>query len=139
MPRSVGRSCSSSAAVLPSIAEKYDWLITMDCDEQHNPDWIPVMDSLSEPLAQIRRFASFRAFHDNGQFNQSETTSNGRLVGRSVWNAHWLLVIPGRTLLSDPVEGIERFVNGALVNDNRDGNGIKDIKIFFQTYSISGD
>jgi hypothetical protein len=25
------------------------------------------------------------------------------------------------------------------VNGKRDGNGVKDIKIFFQTYSISGD
>jgi hypothetical protein len=49
-------------------------------------------------------------------------------VGRSVWNSHWLLIIPGRTLLADPDLGIERFVND-----------VKDIKIFFQTYSINGD
>ena len=42
-------------------------------------------------------------------------------------------------LLADPNEGIERFVHGALLNGSRDGNGIKDIKIFFQTYSINGD
>jgi hypothetical protein len=42
-------------------------------------------------------------------------------------------------LLADPDEGVERFVHGALVNGARDGNGIKDIKIFFQTYSIGGD
>jgi hypothetical protein len=93
-----------------------------------NPDWQPVIDSLREPLAQIRRFASFRAYHDSGGFDPSETCTNGRLVGRSVWNTSWLLIIPGRTLLSDPNQGIERFVNG-----------IKDIKIFFQTYSIPGD
>jgi hypothetical protein len=104
-----------------------------------NPDWIPVMNSLREPLAQIRRFASFRAYHDNGQFDQAETENNGRLVGRSVWNSRWLLIIPGRTLLADPAEGVERFIYGASVNGVRDGNGIKDIKIFFQTYSINGD
>jgi len=104
-----------------------------------NPDWIPVMDSLQEPLAQIRRYASLRAYHDNGQFNEAETYNNSRLVGRSVWNTRWLLIIPGSTLLADPAEGIERFVHGALVNGTRDNNGIKDIKIFFQTYSISGD
>jgi hypothetical protein len=104
-----------------------------------NPDWIPVMDSLREPLAQIRRYASLRAYHDNGQFNEAETCNNSRLVGRSVWNTRWLLIIPGSTLLADPNEGIERFVHGALVNGSRDGNGIKDVKIFFQTYSLSGD
>ncbi len=81
-----------------------------------NPDWIPVMDSLREPLAQLRRFASLRAYHDRGQFDEAETHNNSRLVGRSVWNTRWLLIIPGRTLLADPDEGIERFVHGALVN-----------------------
>ncbi|MBN2508594.1 MAG: hypothetical protein JXQ71_18110 [Verrucomicrobia bacterium] len=103
------------------------------------PDWIPVIDSLREPLAQIRHYASLRAYHDSGEFDESEALSNSRLVGRSVWNSRWLLIIPGRTLLSDPDEGIERFIHGATVNDSPDGNGIKDIKIFFQTYSISGD
>jgi hypothetical protein len=105
-----------------------------------NPDWLPVVDSLREPLAQIRRFASFRAYHDSGGFNPAETCTNGRLVGRSVWNTRWLLIIPGRTLLSDPAEGIERFIHGAMIAGvGRDTNGVKDIKIFFQTYSIPGD
>ena len=107
--------------------------------EVDDPDWIPVMHSLREPLAQLRRFASFRAYHDRGQFDEAETHNKSRLVGRSVWNTSWLLIIPGSALLADPEEGIERFVHGALVNSARDGNGIKDIKLFFQTYSISGD
>lgn len=104
-----------------------------------NPDWIPIKDSLQEPLAQIRRYASFRAYHDSGQFVEAETHNHGRLVGRSVWNTRWLLIIPGRALLADPEEGVERFIHGASVNGERDGRGIKDIKLFFQTYSISGD
>jgi hypothetical protein len=104
-----------------------------------NPDWQPVRDSLQEPLAQLRRFPSFRAYHDSGEFDPVETCTNGRLVGRSVWNTGWLLIIPGRTLLSDPAEGIERFIHGALVNNERDGNAVSDIKVFFQTYSITGD
>jgi hypothetical protein len=59
-------------------------------------------------------------------------------VGRSVWNTNWLLIIPGRTLLADPNEGIERFIHGALTDGKRDNAGVKDIKIFFQTYSLSG-
>jgi hypothetical protein len=104
-----------------------------------SPDFQPVVDSLTEPLAQIRRFASLRAYHDRGQFDEAETHNNGRLIGRSVWNTKWLLVIPGRTLLADPEEGLERFIHGALVDDVRNGNGVKDIKIFFQTYSIAGE
>jgi hypothetical protein len=100
-----------------------------------NPDWMPVIDSLREPMAQVRRFASFRAYHDSGGFNPAETCTNGRLVGRSVWNTRWLLIIPGRTLLSDPALGIERFIHGSFGGTN----GVKDIKIFFQTYSIPGD
>lgn len=104
-----------------------------------NPDYHPITDSLTEPLCQIRRFASLRAYHDSGSFDEAETHNNGRLVGRSVWNTKWLLIIPGRTLLSDPNEGIDRFIYGALKNGVRDGNGVKDIKIFFQTYSVSGE
>ncbi len=105
-----------------------------------NPDWQPLVDSLSEPFAQIRRFASFRAYHDSGEFDPSETCTNGRLIGRSVWNTKWLLIIPGRVLLSDPTEGIERFIHGGIGDNKlRSGEGITDIKIFFQTYSIPGD
>jgi hypothetical protein len=98
-----------------------------------------VVDSLQEPFGQLRQFASFRAYHDSGSFDPSETITASRLIGRSVWNTRWLLIIPGRTLLNDPEEGIERFIYGTDTGNGRDGNGVKDIKIFFQTYSISGD
>jgi hypothetical protein len=104
-----------------------------------HPDWSPVVDSLQEPFGLSRTFASFRAYHDSGDFDSSETINNGRLIGRSVWNTQWLLIIPGRTLLNDPHEGIQRFIYGALANGQRDGNSVKDIKVFFETYSISGD
>jgi len=107
--------------------------------ELDDPDWIPVIHSLAEPLASIRRFGSMRAYHDSGTFEEDETINNSRLVGRSVWNTQWLLIIPGRTLLANPEEGLERFIHGALVNGTRDGNGVEDIKIFFQTYSIQGE
>jgi hypothetical protein len=104
-----------------------------------SPDWSPVVDSLQEPFGKIRQFASFRAYHDSGNFDPSQTITASRLIGRSVWNTEWMLIIPGKTLLNDPNEGIERFIYGAKTSNGRDGNGVKDIKIFFQTYSISGD
>jgi hypothetical protein len=105
-----------------------------------NPSWIPINDTLFEDFAAIRRFGRFRAFHDSGNFNVSETINDSRLIGRSVWNSRWLLIIPGGTLHTDRNEGIQRFINGGLQADGtRDGNGVADIKIFFQTYAYSGN
>jgi hypothetical protein len=104
-----------------------------------NPDWIPSNDTLSGQLADIRRYPRFRAYHDSGNFDPSQTVSDTRLIGRSVWNTRWLLIIPGGTLHSDRNEGIQRFINGNLVGTRRDGNGVSDIKIFFQTYAYSGN
>ena len=105
----------------------------------NNPSWRPD-DSLSEDFAAIRRFGRFRAYHDSGNFNPAETISDSRLIGRSVWNTRWLLIIPAGTLHTDRNEGIQRFIHGALRTDGtRDGNGVSDIKIFFQTYAYSGN
>jgi hypothetical protein len=106
----------------------------------NNRSWIPLNDSLSEDFAAIRRIGRFRAFHDSGNFNPAETISDSRLIGRSVWNTRWLLIIPAGSLHTDRNEGIQRFINGALRSDGtRDGNGISDIKVFFQTYAYSGN
>jgi Putative Ig domain len=95
-------------------------------------------DSLSEPLFSIRKFQAFRpvstvaAFNlnlygGNGGLAPSEYT-NSRLIGRSVWNSQWKLVIPGKTLLNDPNEGLERFIQT-----------VKDVKLHFVTYSYAGN
>lgn len=103
-----------------------------------NPGYIPMHDSLWDSFAAIRRHSAIRAYHDSGMFNEAETINDSRLIGRSVWNTRWLLIIPAGTLHSDREEGLERFINGALIGDDRDGNGVKDIKIFFQTYAYPG-
>ena len=51
-----------------------------------------------------------------------------RLVGRSVWNTRWLLIIPGGTFHYDADHGLDTFIEN-----------VKDIKLFFQTYAISGN
>jgi hypothetical protein len=99
------------------------------------PDWIPIIDSLSGGIGTIRKYPSLRAYHDRGTFDPSELCTNARLVGRSVWNTQWLLIIPASTLHSDVAHALEWFINGV----NSDGNGVKDIKILFQTYSFSGN
>ncbi len=95
-------------------------------------------DSLTEPLFAIRKHQAFRPVSDAGVFStelygdggtlaRSQYTNN-RLVGRSVWNTSWKLVIPGRNLLADPDDGLERFIRT-----------VKDIKLNFVTYSYSGN
>ena len=96
-----------------------------------NPDWIPLNDSLSGELGASRRFARFRAYHDAG-FNVGQMTVDSRLIGRSVWNNEWILIIPGETLkgptLADKLAGLETFLTT-----------VSDVKLFFQTYSYPGN
>ena len=67
----------------------------------NNTDWIPSLDSLDGSMTQIRKFSSFRAYHDSGYFDASQMIYESRLVGRSVWNSRWLLIIPGGTFHFD--------------------------------------
>ncbi len=105
------------------------------------PTWTPLEDMLSGPFGEIRRFSSFRAYHYTEPFDASQIIADSRLIGRSVWNTRWLLVIPGGTLLFNPTEGLDTFIDGRLIpgSGERDGNGVSDISIFFRTYSYSGN
>ena len=88
-------------------------------------------DSLTEPLFGLRKHATFRPVSKTSVFTGSLTQSqftNTRLIGRSVWNTRWKLVIPGYKLLHDPNEGLDRFVNS-----------VKDIKLHYVTYSYAGN
>lgn len=95
-------------------------------------------DSLTEPFLAVRKHQAFRpvssaslfgtlVIYWGGEFERSQYT-NTRLLGRSVWNSRWKLVIPGHTLLNDPDEGLQRFIET-----------VRDVKIFLQTYSYSGN
>jgi hypothetical protein len=95
-------------------------------------------DSLSEPLFTMRKHQAFRPVASTSYFTtgiygaagalQPTAYTNKRLIGRSVWNSKWKLVIPGRTLLNDPNEGLSRFINT-----------VKDVKFYFITYSYAGN
>lgn len=105
------------------------------------PDWNVRTDVLGGEFFVRRRLPSMRAYHDSG-FNLSEMTTNSRLIGRSVWNTRWLLIIPGGTLLADADKGIEQFIRGrelAPGSETYDGEGVTDIKLQFLTYSYSGN
>lgn len=105
--------------------------------ELSNPSWIPSINGVSGSASTIRRYGQLRAFDDQVAADGNAST---QLVGRSVWNTRWLLIIPGRTLLSDPVEGLERFLNGPInaQTNERTGTGVTDIRIEFETYAVPG-
>jgi hypothetical protein len=95
-------------------------------------------DSLTEPLFATRKHQAFRPvsstaffstslYGDNNTLQRSQYTNN-RLVGRSVWNSQWKLVIPGKALLHDPQAGLDRFQRT-----------VTDIKLHFVTYSYAGN
>jgi len=105
------------------------------------PDWNVRTDVLGGEFFARRRLPSLRAYHDSG-FNVNEMTTNSRLIGRSVWNTRWLLIIPGGTLLDDANRGLEQFIHGrelAPGSGTYDGQGVKDIKLYFLTYAYSGN
>lgn len=94
-------------------------------------------DSLTEELFGIRKHQAFRPVSSVAYFPQdvargsgigSSQFTNSRLIGRSVWNTRWKLIIPGYGLLNDPNEGLDRFIRT-----------VKDIKIHLATYSYSGN
>ena len=43
-------------------------------------------------------------------------------------NSKWKVIIPGKTLLADPNQGLQVFIDT-----------VKDIKLHFQTYSTAGN
>ena len=95
-------------------------------------------DSLQEPLYALRKHQAFRPvpsatlftaniYGSNGSLQRSQFT-NSRLVGRSVWNNRWKLVVPGTLLLNNPEDGLDRFIRT-----------VKDIKLHVVSYSYSGN
>ena len=76
-----------------------------------NGKWIPLLDGLNGRMGEPRKFSMFRAYHDGtSAVNMDELVADTRLVGRSVWNTRWIIIIPGRMLNSDPNVGLDRFI-----------------------------
>jgi hypothetical protein len=77
-----------------------------------------------------RTHQAFRPVNDPAYFYSTlpGEFTNSRLIGRSVWNSQWKLVIPAYTLLNNEEDGLDRFVRS-----------IKDIQLFLRTYSHSGN
>ena len=86
--------------------------------------------TLSEQPWILRKHQAFRPVN-NAQFfygTVPQEFTSSRLVGRSVWNGGWKIVIPAYTLYHDEPEGLNRFVAS-----------VQDIELFLRTYSHSGN
>jgi hypothetical protein len=95
--------------------------------DMKNPDWIAGINGLNGRMFATKPFARMRAYPYSPNFQPTELNTDTRLIGRSVWNTQWVLVIPGTTLLADPEMGIDRFIQD-----------VDDIYIYFQTYAYAG-
>jgi hypothetical protein len=86
--------------------------------------------TLNEQLWIPRKHQAFRPVDSASYFYGTTPAeyTNSRLVGRSVWNSQWKIVIPAESLLYDKQEGLDRFIRS-----------VSDIKLFLRTYSNSGN
>lgn len=93
-------------------------------------NFLPKVHTMNGSFADLRRFGDFRAYHDSGgtQVDMSQMISDSRLIGRSVWNTRWLLIIPGAALHADADYGIEQFIDS-----------VRDVRLQFETYSHTGN
>ncbi|MCX6875772.1 MAG: hypothetical protein NTW21_18480 [Verrucomicrobia bacterium] len=92
------------------------------------PGFIPTLNGLEGGFGELRRHGDFRMYHDHGSaVDDAELVMDSRLIGRSVWNSEWLLIIPGADLHVDPATGLTKLAET-----------VTDIKLYFQTYSHQG-
>ena len=90
--------------------------------ELDNELWFSTMsglDGTSDSTATIRRHSTLRMGDD---------FKSTRLVGRSVWNDRWIIVIPASSLNADRERALETFING-----------VSDIKLGIKAYSRQGN
>ncbi|MCG8538281.1 MAG: LamG domain-containing protein [Pseudomonadales bacterium] len=94
--------------------------------------WIPQNDAISiaDSWDATRKHPQLQAGW-GASSGELQPLGSTRLVGRSVWNTEWMLIIPGNALLADEQEGLRRLIRG-----DGNGNGITDIELFFESFSV---
>jgi hypothetical protein len=96
-----------------------------------NQNWRPFIDSVrnaSGAFGDIRRFSSFLSAGNKGRTAAVTEVQDFSLVGRSVWNTKWLLIIPGASLHNNSSTGLDEFVNS-----------VTDIKLTIDSFGYSGN
>ena len=76
----------------------------------------------------IRKFPAMLAHDDADLAAMGTIPYDSRLVGRSVWNTSWCLIIPASSLSSSTTTALDTFIQG-----------VEDIKLMLETYSYSGN
>ena len=115
------------------LSDKSDPKLALD-------SYIPIYNLQgANQVGDARALAPLQAWNDALNVSRDDPQfQDTQLVGRSVWNTRWLLVIPASSLLSDRNDGLQRFMYGGLVNGSRNNDGITDIRIQIQSYSYTG-
>lgn len=114
----------------------------------------PLIDGVNGYFGESRLFSAFGAattdVDDDLSFDATNTSFDTRLIGRSVWNSQWVLIIPLESMHyqdydDDPTEGsaYNYFlpnVSGELIDGSTAATGgIDDIILHLMTYSYSGN
>ncbi|MBQ4198464.1 MAG: hypothetical protein II649_01150 [Kiritimatiellae bacterium] len=95
---------------------------TVGSDELDAQDWISTfsgLDGTSDSTATIRRHSTLRAGDD---------FKSTRLVGRSVWNDRWIIVIPAASIDADRDKAMKIIESG-----------VKDVKLGVRAYARQGN
>jgi subtilisin-like proprotein convertase family protein len=100
----------------------------LNSNDLSQPGFIPSFDGVDGIRGNVRRHGDFRAFAtDTGQPDSSGMIRDSRLIGRSVWNSRWLMIIPGATLGTDGEGSLDTFAED-----------VSDIMLNFSTYTHRG-
>ncbi|HEX7654308.1 MAG TPA: hypothetical protein VF607_12435, partial [Verrucomicrobiae bacterium] len=99
-----------------------------------NPNWRPYVDSVTDSsgtFGDVRQYSTFLANIEPSIYGDAGPSFNSmdqRLIGRSVWNTQWMLVIPGAYLAAAPASGLDKFIQS-----------VNDIQLNISTYGYSGN
>ncbi|WP_309385912.1 hypothetical protein [Cerasicoccus frondis] len=115
--------------------------------------YAPIIDGVNGYFGEIRLHSAFSVATSTVDLDSFDTTSTYfgvDLVGRSVWNSQWVLIIPLESMhyndyTTDPTDGTayQYFlpnIDGTLIDgDSAATGGITDIILNLMTYSYSGN
>jgi hypothetical protein len=101
--------------------------------ELDDPDWQPMYDGVTGGVdlgSRLRKYGSFRA----SVGGKAEETGSTRLIGRSVWNTRWLMILPFGSMHADRDAAMDAFIKGTTAYP-----GVRDIRLGLRTYSHEGN
>lgn len=99
----------------------------------NDPDWQPLYDGVTGGAdlgSRMRKYGSFRASIGSN----AEETGSTRLIGRSVWNTRWLMIVPFGAMHADREMAMRSFIYGTSAYP-----GVRDILLGLRTYSHEGN